>query len=124
MISLSFAVLHASIELMFINLEKKANKTTMMHYLIICFNGRFGYVPFTQYFASNTDIKDLDTLNYDDISSSMCCIYFNMEYDFTEDTILGFMASLSNLPERESFEQKIKVVAGKCLNKISMVRFK
>lgn len=49
MISIGFAILHAAIEAMFINLEKKANKTTMMHYLIICFNGRFGYVPFKQY---------------------------------------------------------------------------
>ena len=50
MVSILFALLHAAIEAIFINLEKKANKTTMMHYLIICFNGRFGYVPFKQYF--------------------------------------------------------------------------
>ena len=75
-VSLMFAVLHACIEFMFINLEKKANKTTMMHYLIICFNGRFGYVPFTQYFGSNQDIDEIGLLDYDNITSSMCCIHF------------------------------------------------
>ena len=121
-ISILFAVLHASIEFMFINLEKNANLTSMLHYLIICFNGRFGYVPFIQFFAANSDTQDELQLNYDDISSSMCCLHFNMAYEFTEDTILGFMTALTNLPIREDHENKIKVFAGKCLNKISFSR--
>jgi hypothetical protein len=68
-ISLLFAVLHATIEFMFLSVEKKANRTSMMHYLIICFNGRFGYVPFQHFFSSNTDFNGLDQLNYDDIGS-------------------------------------------------------
>ena len=87
MISIVFALLHASIEFMFINLEKKANKTSMMHYLIICFNGRFGYVPFIQFFAASSGNLEVAELNYEEISSSMCCITFNMDYEFTEDTI-------------------------------------
>jgi hypothetical protein len=122
-LSIAFALLHASIEFMFLRVETKANRTTMMHYLITCFNGRFGYVPFSHLFASNTNFNDLDQLNYDDIGSSMCCINFKMAYEFTEDTILRFMTSLTNLPTKEIYEFKVKVIAGSCLNKIGLDRF-
>jgi hypothetical protein len=46
-----------------------------------------------------------------------------MAYYFTEDTVLKFMASLTNLPTKEIYEFKVKVIAGKCLNKIGMSRF-
>ena len=58
LISISFAVLHAIIEIIFLNLEKQANKTTMMHYLIISFNGRFGYIPYIHLFASNKSSEE------------------------------------------------------------------
>ena len=65
MISITFALLHGSIETMFINLERKANKTTMMHYLIICFNGRFGYVPFKQHYALDKLPDASEVFDYD-----------------------------------------------------------
>jgi hypothetical protein len=46
-ISLSFALLHTIFELIFLNMEAVAAKTTITHYAIICFNGRFGWVPFS-----------------------------------------------------------------------------
>jgi len=51
LISVSLSIVHSLVEMMFVSLEKKANKTTWMHYLIICFNGRFGFVPFTNHFS-------------------------------------------------------------------------
>ena len=46
-ISLSTAVLHGLLEFAFIFLESESTKTSIMHYSIICFNGRFGWIPFT-----------------------------------------------------------------------------
>ena len=47
MLSLALAIAHLIIEIAFIILESKSTKTTFMHYSIVCFNGRFGWVPFT-----------------------------------------------------------------------------
>jgi hypothetical protein len=98
-ISILLAVAHAGIELVFIFLEKKANKTDFMHYTIICFNGRFGWVPFTNHFARNDEGEDQENyFNYDDISSSMCCLNFKLDYTFTDDTIQGLIKSLTVMP--------------------------
>lgn len=53
LLSLMFAVVHVLIELQFLALDSKACKTTKMHYIIICLNGRFGWVPFTHKFLSS-----------------------------------------------------------------------
>jgi hypothetical protein len=45
-----------------------------------------------------------------------------MEYYFTEDTIQQFITSLTNLPIRDKNESRIKIYAGKSLNKISITR--
>jgi hypothetical protein len=89
---------------MFINLEKKANKTTMMHYLIVCFNGRFGYVPFTQYFSVDQSLDSQEVFDYDEIRSKICCIKFKMDYVFTEDTVQVFSTSLTNMPVKRNHE--------------------
>jgi hypothetical protein len=47
LISLSFAIFHTIFEFLFLNTEAIACKTTITHYAIICFNGRFGWVPFS-----------------------------------------------------------------------------
>ena len=54
LISLGFALAHTIFEIIFVKLEAVACKTSLMHYSIICFNGRFGWVPFTNKFNSKT----------------------------------------------------------------------
>jgi hypothetical protein len=46
-ISIGFSLIHAFCELLVMAIESKAFKTNMQHYAIICFNGRFGWVPFS-----------------------------------------------------------------------------
>jgi hypothetical protein len=88
MFSISLAVLHTGIELVFIYLEKVANKTDFMHYTIICFNGRFGFVPFTNHFSNRDASEDVvDYFNYDNISSNLCCLKFQLDYTFSNDTV-------------------------------------
>ena len=45
--SLGCALLHGVIEFIFLSLEAKACKTNLIHYSIICFNARFGWIPFS-----------------------------------------------------------------------------
>jgi len=51
-LSILFAALHTIIEGIFLRLEAIACKTSMTHYAIICFNGRFGWIPFTNKFTA------------------------------------------------------------------------
>jgi hypothetical protein len=65
------------VEILFIYQEKYANKTTVMHYTLICFNGKFGFVPFTEILVK--EIKqdsEESTLNYDDIGSKVLCLKY------------------------------------------------
>ena len=77
----SLAVAHAVIEVLFIYLEKVANKTSFMHYSIICFNGRFDWVPFTNHFSQqNKQEEDEKFFDYDNISSKFLCMKFQLNY--------------------------------------------
>ena len=123
-VSILLAVAHAGIELIFIFLEKKANKTDFMHYTIICFNGRFGWVPFTNHFAKNdVDEEQEKYFNYDDISSSMCCLNFKLDYTFTDDTIQGLIKSLTVMPFETNPIKRQTIVVGDCLRNISFENF-
>ena len=119
-VSITFAVMHACLEAQFINLEAKANKTSLLHYLIICFNGRFGYVPFSHYFVRDSHINDEIVFDFDNISSSVCCMNFKMGFTFTNDSVSNLSACLTNLPIKSWYDLKLKIVAGECLNKISI----
>ena len=61
--SLTAAMVHAYVEVLFINLEAKACKTSLLHYFIICFNARFGWVPFADRFSNNTNYKKIEEDN-------------------------------------------------------------
>lgn len=50
-IGLSFliSISHALLEMIFIYTEAQASRTTFVNYTIVCFNGRFGWVPYNDY---------------------------------------------------------------------------
>lgn len=54
LISLLFSVLHLWVEVLFIKIESVAFDTSMAYYSIVCFNGRFGWVPHAEKFNSVT----------------------------------------------------------------------
>jgi hypothetical protein len=51
-------------------IESKAFKTNIQHYAIICFNGRFGWVPFSHILMdTSSESKDATKyIDFDDIS--------------------------------------------------------
>ena len=94
LVSLACAVIHAIFEMIFLHLEAVSCKTTKIHYTIVCFNARFGWIPFIHYFSSvsgaddeeegrgsssskvQSDNKmDMD-LNYEGMKSKLCTIVF------------------------------------------------
>jgi hypothetical protein len=50
--SLGCALVHAFFEIIFVYLEAISCKTTVIHYMIVCFNARFGWIPFVNFFSS------------------------------------------------------------------------
>ena len=65
-ISILLAVVHGLIEAIFIVMEKVANKTSTMNYLMICFNGRFGFIPFVECLDKKKNLSEKsDVLDYD-----------------------------------------------------------
>ena len=46
LLSVSLAFGHIILEVIFLYLEAMATKTNFINYAIVCFNGRFGWVPF------------------------------------------------------------------------------
>jgi len=56
-LSLLSAFVHALMELAFLILEASSARTSFMHYSIVCFNGRFGWVPFVNLFSSSAPLS-------------------------------------------------------------------
>ena len=50
-LSIVLAAVHALFEFGFLAIEAQASKTSFFNYCIICFNGRFNWVPYTDYLA-------------------------------------------------------------------------
>ena len=46
-LSMMFALFHTIIEGIIIYLESRALKISVLHYTVLCMNGRFGWVPYT-----------------------------------------------------------------------------
>ena len=87
-----------------------------MHYAIICYNGRLGWIPFIEKFESAETIQSfLRTakpnqliLDYDDLACKVFNKYtFTMEYEFTNESSLKLIKALRNLPKELNKEKTI-----------------
>jgi hypothetical protein len=81
--SFFFAVVHAILEIIFLRLEADALRQSFMHYSIVCFNARAGWIPFDHLYlpvAKSEDEKQ-EIINYDMIQSS----FHHMDFEFDDD---------------------------------------
>jgi len=128
-LSIALAVAHGMIEVIFIILEKTACKTDFLHYTIICFNGRFGWVPFTNHFTSAVGISESNqskkkmVFDYENIESSLCCLSFKLDYYFTNETLESLTKALTNLPVQEDKTKRYDVRVGMSMRKASYENF-
>lgn len=84
--SISCALLHAVIEGVFVSLEAKACKTSLMHYCIVCFNARFGWIPFQNLFSSvggSNDEVDSMNIDYENIRNTLFGQEFDVDFAFS-----------------------------------------
>lgn len=101
MVSILLALIHAVIEIIFLKIESQEVKTTFLHYSIICFNGRFGWVPFLENFTSTKRKVDSSKpleLDYECLQTNYCCAKFNLEYHFGNDSLAQLTKAICNLP--------------------------
>lgn len=112
--SLMTALLHTIIEMVYLNVESKACKTTLTQYSIVCFNGRFGWVPYANNFTSSEQTKQIsnEVLSYDNINSKLCGIPLSVEFEFCEATFDNFLKALSALPIESSQENRVTIALG------------
>jgi hypothetical protein len=52
--SLLFAVLHIILEFIFFIFESSVTKSSMLHYFVICYNARQGWLPFMEFIKPKT----------------------------------------------------------------------
>ena len=50
-VSLGFAAAHAVMEIIFLLFEANALEQTLMHYIIVCYNARAGWLPFNHQYS-------------------------------------------------------------------------
>lgn len=62
-ISILLALSHALLESIFLYIEAQASKTSFINYCIICFNGRFGWVPYNDYLITTSQKMQEDLLD-------------------------------------------------------------
>ena len=84
--SLMCALFHAVIEGIFVSLEAQACKTTFTHYCIVCFNARFGWIPFQNLFSSVGGTSADSNIDYENIRSRLAGQEFDVDFAFTKST--------------------------------------
>lgn len=119
--SLICALLHAIIEFVFVSLEAKACKTTLMHYCIVCFNARFGWIPFQNLFTSvGATYEDDDTINYEEIRSKLFGQAFDVDFAFSKSTAQSLVNCISKLPIEDDYRKRKNVIIGKSMDEVEM----
>jgi hypothetical protein len=104
-------------------MEAKACKTNVLHYSIVCFNARFGWIPFNHLFSSMTGgatTKYENNIDYEDITSSLFTQQFEVEFDFTKSSAQTLINCISKLPMEKDPEKRKNVNLGKSMNDIDM----
>lgn len=125
--SLGCALLHAIFEMIFVYLEAYSCKTTVIHYFIVCFNARFGWIPFVNFFSSlagfDEDATDKqENLNYEGMKSQICGIKFQMHFRFSNSSCATLIASLSNLRDEKDPKKRMDLKIGESLNDVDFAR--
>ena len=71
MISIISSVIHTIVEICLLVIEKKAHRTTLLHYASVCISGSFNWVPYTNLYREAEEGEKLhnDVFDYENIST-------------------------------------------------------
>ena len=124
-----FAALNTLIHGAIIFFEKKASKTSFLHYAIICFNGRFGWVPYTNRLIVNTGMSkkeltaQLKEFDESKIVSKFLCWDIQLDFYFTDETLISLTKSLITVDVGQYRRNRKKMKLGKSLNGVQIQNF-
>lgn len=118
--SLMCALFHAVIEGIFVNLEARACKTTFTHYCIVCFNARFGWIPFQNLFASVGGTTADQEIDYENIRSKLAGQEFDVDFAFSKSTAQVLIKCISQLPTEDNELKRKNVYIGSSMNDVDM----
>ena len=69
MISIGLAVAHAFLEFIQLYFEARACKTSLINYCVVCFNGKFGWVPFVDNMKAIANQPNQDAISNQDLNN-------------------------------------------------------
>jgi hypothetical protein len=121
--SLTCAFLHGIIEFIFLGMEAEACKTNILHYSIVCFNARFGWIPFNHLFSSLTGSSQSsrdNNIDYENITSSLFKQQFEVEFEFTKSSAQTLINCISKLPMEKNPDKRKNVTIGPSMDDVNM----
>lgn len=109
--------------MIFVYLEAVSCKTTIIHYMIVCFNARFGWIPFVNFFSSLAGFDEKssanpENLNYEQMKSGICGIKFQMKFKFSNSSAAVLINSLSNLRDEKEAKKRMNLSIGESINEV------
>ena len=134
-ISILLALTHGVLECVFLYMEAQASKTSFVNYCIICFNGRFGWVPYNDYLISTSqkmfeegqdqeqrDKKRSDKVELDfrNIESRLFCFDLQVEFTFSNATINSLSKTLAAFPPLQNEKDMPIIRFGHTVNDVSL----
>lgn len=87
--SITIAIVHALIECIFLYMESQASKTSFVNYVIICFNGRFGWVPYNDYLII-TSKQMADSVSDSSQTARLAVQKIELDYENVESRLFCF----------------------------------
>ena len=87
MISLTFAIAHATLEIIFLKIESNSCEMSLSSYSIVCLNNRFNWVPFQDKLKNYERTEDV--IDYTNIGTELMCTKRKVpfEYEFSNESL-------------------------------------
>lgn len=131
-ISLALSVSHGILEVIFLQLEANATRTSFLQYCMVCYNGRFNWIPYLDFIVdfyqrrklgqndSEYDSAKLTPLDYEDITAKFCCTELRVNFKFSDESMGELIKKLIALPNQTDYDKRLTVVLGASVNDISL----
>ena len=120
-VSICIATVHAALEGVILLFEARACRASLISYCIICYNGRFGWVPFIDrmiQLANNTGSSSKEwaqndlCYDFDSIAYRNQYLSVKIEYKFSTAEMIVLCKKFAGLPQ---MTQRFMVRLGKCV---------
>lgn len=125
MVSVGLAILHMGLGMMQLNFEARACHTSLLNYCIVCFNGRFDWVPFIENIVTTANVskeefEDFDDekllFDFDNIVFQNSCLYVQVHYKFSDVGVNSLCKAIVDLP---AASRQFTIKLGECIEDLN-----